>query len=233
MSNIELKHKWSVNPDSWFIRLYLRTWDASAHDINFCKLFWGFVFMIPAWLILRPLFAIGTWIESKLPDKKPLTMAQLEAMHKAQEEAAVAKREAPPSRMQRVLTSIADFFVRVHMLLQSIAYRLRWLKHLKVPLLYLVLGLTLITMVGVFGWVIYLLTTIGWDVWVQILKFVGAMFATAIVALVVLLFITTNAGKKTGKVAKRGTLGFFGVMKQGFIAVKSNTCPEIILEEKN
>lgn len=57
---IELKHSLEVSRTSWFIRLYRFVWCDTAkvrgqeHQITFCSLFWGYVFM-PLGLILTPL----------------------------------------------------------------------------------------------------------------------------------------------------------------------------------
>lgn len=51
----ELTHSVSVNPDSLAIRFYLWLYDADPKKINTCKLFWAFIFALPALLIVVPI----------------------------------------------------------------------------------------------------------------------------------------------------------------------------------
>lgn len=41
-----------INQDAWFLRLYLWMWKADLEHVDFCRLFWGYVFAIPN-LIVR------------------------------------------------------------------------------------------------------------------------------------------------------------------------------------
>lgn len=59
----------TVNRDAWFIKFYLWLWVADIEKIDFCRLFWGYVFAIPMLVIklfLYPIFAIWdglVWIK--------------------------------------------------------------------------------------------------------------------------------------------------------------------------
>lgn len=48
MSSVELKHTIAVDESAWFIRFYLWLWQGDAERTTFCKLFWGYVFAVPA-----------------------------------------------------------------------------------------------------------------------------------------------------------------------------------------
>lgn len=56
-----------VNRNAWFLRFYLWLWKADVESVDFCRLFWGYVFAIPAlivWAIIAPfyvLFLVGKW----------------------------------------------------------------------------------------------------------------------------------------------------------------------------
>jgi hypothetical protein len=41
----------TVNRDAWYLRFYLWLWAADVEKVDFCRLFWGFVFAIPFLLI--------------------------------------------------------------------------------------------------------------------------------------------------------------------------------------
>lgn len=41
--DIELKHTWEIPEKTWYLSVYLWVWDASAEDVTFCKMAWGFV----------------------------------------------------------------------------------------------------------------------------------------------------------------------------------------------
>lgn len=51
----------TVNRNAWFIRFYLWLWVADIEKIDFCRLFWGYVFAMPALvikLLLYPIFLL-------------------------------------------------------------------------------------------------------------------------------------------------------------------------------
>lgn len=48
MMQVELKHTLVVNKDAWFIRFYRWVWEANVDNLTFCKLFWAYVFSVPA-----------------------------------------------------------------------------------------------------------------------------------------------------------------------------------------
>lgn len=51
----------TVNRNAWFIRFYLWLWAADIEKIDFCRLFWGYVFAMPALVIkmfLYPIFLL-------------------------------------------------------------------------------------------------------------------------------------------------------------------------------
>lgn len=59
-------HIWRISRDSWLLRLYLWAWDADPKSVNFCKLFWGTIFVFVP-LVLMAGFAIATTINKMTP----------------------------------------------------------------------------------------------------------------------------------------------------------------------
>lgn len=55
----------SVSATNPLIRLYAWTWGASLDRINFCKIFWGLLFIIPGFLIIKPIISAYLWQENK------------------------------------------------------------------------------------------------------------------------------------------------------------------------
>lgn len=56
----------TVNRDAWFLRFYLWLWAADVDKVDFCRLFWGYVFAVPfiliRFLILIPIMAIWDFL---------------------------------------------------------------------------------------------------------------------------------------------------------------------------
>src|SRR3954471_11622293 len=71
--DINYKHTWAIPVDHWMVRFYMWLWSAGPNDVNFCKLFWGYVFCVPC-LIVRgfafPFITIGRAAASLLPEEQ-------------------------------------------------------------------------------------------------------------------------------------------------------------------
>lgn len=56
----------TVNRDAWFLRFYLWLWAADIDKVDFCRLFWGYVFAVPfiliRFLILIPIMFIWDFL---------------------------------------------------------------------------------------------------------------------------------------------------------------------------
>src|SRR5208282_3811855 len=58
MDQSELKYAIRVDEKALFIRFYTWLWQADSSKINFCKLFWGYMFAAPA-LAFRSFLGLG------------------------------------------------------------------------------------------------------------------------------------------------------------------------------
>jgi len=98
MSELTYKHTARVKADSWFIRFYLWLWEADVDKVDFCRLFWGYVFAVPN-LFIRAVgylpYKLGLSIAERTKDRREswkLTPAD-EAAIRARARASRAERK--------------------------------------------------------------------------------------------------------------------------------------------
>lgn len=241
----EYKHTWVIPRNAWYIRLYMLLWNADEKDITFCKLFWGYALCWVA-IILRivaiPLFLIAL-IPS--PDRKPAaecvhgaaarSCETCKALRKEERDAKkLARKERRRNKLpMRVLNAVSNGMVVVIQHIATVVRKCAW-----VPGALFILGC--ICLVGgliAVGYEAY--TTIPVKEGLQILLIIGAA-AVAVVALTalivgaILLFTEAGVGlgPKMGHGAKKGGLKFRDVMRIGYVGVKSNTCPRVVIGHK-
>lgn len=242
MSSVELKHKWHVRRDAWYIRLYVFAWSAyslaehakvtpSETDINFCKLFWGYLLMPVAFLFFKPLFhLIDTivWAVRKIPRRR----AALATGSGPTIPVAAPKPKRDPSRF---LTWVSEAFVRLSMRVQAV-----WLRVRK-PVLWSLLVLAVLVALAAVGAIVYIIGT-NVDETLRVLGLTALALGVLAVLLVVIVGLERvgfwrmvgrglqRLGRGGKRKVKGGTLGFAGAMRVGYHAVKTNTCPEIVLD---
>lgn len=205
MNQAELKHEIVIDADSWFVRFYLWLWQVDEDSINFCKLFWGYVFMPIALLVHLGVFVLGPavrYLLRKQAERKELAASEprLEFISKP--------KEKKPSRLwvwldrfegSRAARYSAYFFWLVALLLALAGAGL---------LVYLIVNHLVVS--GII---------------------VGATLLTVGIVMLILWFITTPAAATTGAVAFKIELSFRQLLKGGYQAVKTNTCPRISLKK--
>jgi hypothetical protein len=114
--DIEYKHEMTVDANSWFIRLYVWMWEAKRSDINFCKLFWGYfpVFfllnLVVFQLMIRPVIWLVGELLDLLPERERPTELQksikLREERLVKQEKARLKDDRGPSLPQRFLSGV-------------------------------------------------------------------------------------------------------------------------------
>lgn len=233
---IDYKHTWVLPRRSLVVRFYMWLWDASPSQVNFCKLFWGYLFAVPA-LLFRlfafPFVVAATELRKLMPPPKKLTEEEHEA-REARRLVRVARRD---ERAQRWLDHISAAGVR---LVWAITFLWRFLRY---PFMAVFWGANLVCL----AYLLYLMGTTWRNTTVDILLYTG-IFAG------VLIFVALPLAVGFGALVERGKLDwvitsvewtaprvliaagapfvfFFWVMKMGFISVKSNTCPRIELKD--
>lgn len=240
--SVELKHKWRVPRRAWFIRLYIYAWSfysvadreksgVSERDINFCKLFWGYLLMPLAFLVIKPIFHfvdVLVWLARRVPRRT----AVLDTGTGATMPGAGPAPPPPSKGPSAILGWVGDAFAHLILKVQGV-----WLR-VRTPVLWLsfvLAGTVAAASLGVAG---YLVAT-NLDAVVVGLGY-GAAFVLAATILVLVGVALDRAGvwravgwklRGGGRKAKHGTLGFVGVMRVGYRAVKTNTCPEIVLDD--
>lgn len=222
--HVDYKHTLILPRDSVVIRFYMWLWHANPRQVNFCKLFWGYIFAIPA-LIVRavawPFVKAGRAAAKRLPheeDRSPESYAR------------AARRE---QLAQRSLQRIENGGVRVVMVFSAV-----W-RYLRYPVV-VVCGLAVF---GVLVFLVYQLSTAWADVTVKVLLFAGGFLLFVGLVAVPLAFGIMALAERgrldwVGRSAPRVLIAavapfvfFFWVMKMGFLSVKSNTCPRVELSE--
>lgn len=229
--NVELKHVWELPRDSVVIRFYMWLWDANPSDVTFCKLFWGYMFAIPALLfvclIAFPVLRMLDVIKRKMPPSRIPTLEDRE------------RQRARKNRRQDSLKKIENCGVRFVMVFTS-----AW-RFLRYPFVF-ACGFVV---AGAIAFLIYQVSTVWSDVTVNVLQIVGELilamvFVVIPVALAFVWLIRHGNFNWMGRTFSTATpkivttiiapfVFFAWVMKMGFISVKSNTCPRVVLTDSN
>lgn len=234
MSGVELKHAMKVDEDAWFIRFYVWLWKAERSDINFCKLFWGLSlapFGLLVRLVLTPFLFIARRLDAMHDRRRQQGIADMtqEALER------MLAGEPPPERerptMMKMLDRIAVAFARLAMWSAGAWDFLSRHKRFNKAVGLAFLGLAVLLAVGALVAVVWLAVAYA----SVTLVVVGVAVAVAVTGLIVLamwgLGVFSFAGGRiiqpAAKGVRTGGMGLFDVMRTGYVAVKSNTCPRI------
>lgn len=230
----ELKHKWHVDRSAWFIRLYVWLWLASESDINFCKLFWGYilfpvgvVFHAGAWVVVQ----ISIWVDIH-------TRKKMVARATAGPSIPVEAKEKEEYKPNAILQWVGDKFAKLVMFTQTV-----WPKVRK-PVGFFLWILGTLCVLAAIGVAIYFITKVPLSVWLYIVEVIVSV-AAGLVLIFVLMWLLLDywnvpvmwkswrrrrRDKRAIKMEHKG-MSFRQVMKQGYVAVKTNTCPQIVIKE--
>lgn len=207
---------WTFEADSKIIRFYIWLWEADPTRIDFCRLFWGYVFCWIA-LLVKPGAAAAKLIDSRRSVKPEPTLAErLKAIELRDEKKKVKAQKWEDSRLNKLLTRLQDFGTR-HGAALSKVFR---------AALVVVGGL-----LGLFviGNLIYTIVTH----FTEFLYAVGLLAgAAAIVGAIYLLTKRTTIAKRVDIAANKAWNGtkFFGkFLVEGERNVKNRTCPKIVI----
>lgn len=214
MSQADLKHEWKFKRNSPLIRFYLWAWDADPHAITFCKLFWG-ILLSPTLLVLWPLATGAEWLVERSDARKAARFNQELAARDEEDEpmsATEALAEERPSFRERQLENVGEFFAKP---------RPRKVARIVGIAAMVIGGLAL---VGFVGW--FVVTNIV-GVLIVLAWLAGGFVAVGLVVGVFYVLDTRGVLKAGGRKAK--TAGRF--LKDGFFAVKTNTCPRIVIDK--
>lgn len=236
---MEPRFTWQLREDAWYVRFYLWLWLASPRDVNFCKLFWAYVFVIPG-LILHGLWAAAEWLS-----KIGAAGRERRALAKAKEENEpyVPPEPKGPNFMQRYLDWIGEVASKLVMKLTPNPATKRVLG---------IVGMALMVALGIAVIVVFFYFLIAWWSTTRWILLVAAVLLAAVLLGILTANLLERAGFFTWLEQRppgnhrffrgiasffrgigRGIKEFFHVMGLGFHAVKSNTCPkvEIVKEE--
>ena len=209
---------WTFDADSKIIRFYLWLWNADPSNIDFCRLFWGYVFCWVA-LILKPAAAIAEAIDGRTasrPKRVPTLAEHLKAEDLRREKKAAKAAKWENSRLNGLLTKFEDFGTR-HGATLSKLFR---------GALVIVGGLVALATAGL---LLYTIVTNFTD----FLAAVGLLLGVALVAGAIFwISKRTTAAKRVDIAATKAWNGtkFFGrFLVEGERHVKNRTCPKIVV----
>jgi hypothetical protein len=230
MSDITYKHTARVKADSWFIRFYRWLWEADLDQVDFCRLFWGYVFAIPN-LLVRVIgylpYKLGLAIAEKTEDRRKswkLTPAD-EVAIRARARANRVERKQKFERFFAKVGATADKIVAFGKAVWPIA---------KYPVYAAasIAGAAVVCLVGVGLYELALIIIENSTDVLHVLLIVLAGIAGIALLLGIVLglawfFVDTRYGKQVRTGTKGGFLTFTGAIRTGFFGIKSRTCPKI------
>lgn len=230
MSDITYKHTARVKADSWFIRFYRWLWEADLDQVDFCRLFWGYVFAIPN-LIVRAVgylpYKLGLVIAEKTEDRRKswkLTPSD-EAAIRARARLRRAERKQMFEKFFSRVGAMADKVVASGKAIWPVA-------RYPVYAVASIIGAALVCLVGVGLYELVLLiiknsTDVLHVVFVVLMSIAGIALLVSLVIGFTWFFVDTRYGKQVRTGTKGGFLTFTGAIRTGFFGIKSRTCPKI------
>lgn len=218
MGDIAYKHVWVFNRQNRVLRFYLWAWKADPWQTTFCKMAWGYIFIVPnlfvraIWILLKPV----RWWGNKV--KEAVESAERKAQTK------------PPPPKPEVPQRIADFFsrpgVRKVIKVLGIGVLILFALALLAGLAWVITKIPLATSVAVY-WFLHT------DAWI-----VATVIAGWVIFMTTALFLDNRYDfverSKERKLRKRaaGEPLLRDVLVEGFKAIKANTCPLIQIRDQ-
>lgn len=213
--NVEFKHTLTVDRGASYLRFYVWLWEGDLDKISFCKLFWAYVFAVPGMFLRFGIFAPLVWVAAHAP--RPRFKR-------------TAKSLKGPPQMQRVLGRIETTGARVVQRFGS-AWRVvsfgGRLQYWGGRLLMVLGGLIGAGLVAGVGYLVVSYFSTAVIVTAAIAGLIASVAAVLVLKALGVIEVIGDLMLSGGRRARAGALGFFGVMRAGYIAVKSNTCPRI------
>lgn len=252
-SDLEYRHTATISRDAWFLKLWSWAWMTEPENADFCKLFWGFVFMplnlfvrivgFPFWLIFQILKALAPVIGSHLPARKPerkLTHAEMMAMVKAKQEADEARLQKRRRRKKEREAAISVFLGKIGAAADRVVGVVRAGWSILKWVVYLIGAAMTVALAGGLVWGVVELAPLIGDHWVTILTAIGLSIGFCLLLLFLLtvgagtafFFAETRKGLATRRMMKSGSSTFFHIMYMGLVAVKTRTCPKIVVKDE-
>lgn len=245
--DLDYRHSAQIRRDAWFLKLWCWAWESEPESADFCKLFWGYIFMplnflvrVIAWPILKIINGVK-WVFHKIgsigDDDSIMTMTHEEYVSKRKleelkDEENEEKKKRHEERLAKFFVTIAAGADRMVSFFQSTWVVTKWV-------FYAIIAVIMLAFAAVIVWgVVELVGLVAGDVSgvLEVTLIVLAVIAaiTVSVALVTSIFwimIETPVGRALKRFFKR-IFGAFGhAMYMGLIAIKTRTCPKIELKE--
>lgn len=229
MNQADLKYELRVNQRAWFIRFFVWLYEPHSVEVNFCALFWGYLFVMPVlllkYLVVRP-------IDAALDRTRPKRLARKNKITDERRAAKLSRVTGPPpepSWTMRFLHRVGDAASRAIYAIGSVwsvASSYKRVNRVVVWIAWL-LG-ALIGIAATSALVVLFIDNFG------VSKFILAAVCALVLFVLALIGLSQIGFKEkvlepVGHGVKRGFLGFFETIGTGFHAVKTNTCPRIVL----
>jgi hypothetical protein len=215
--NIERKET-QVNADAWWFKYYLWLYNADPKKVDFCKLFWGFLFAIPVTIIVLffyPLVWIGDKVHTAYRAKWPKKVKDEEywvAVHEYERQSR-AKAAERKDKWQDFFSKLGEIFTKPFF---------RWLG----TAIVIIAGLALFAAIG-YG--IYLLIIEG--LILIVLAYILGILLGALIFVGIIAFFSSDLVSRKWNAFWHS--GFWSAFKMGFKAIKYKTCPVIEVVNDN
>lgn len=251
--DLEYRHHAKISRDAWYLKLWCWAWWSEPENADFCKLFWGYVFLgpnifvrivgFPFWLMFIGVRGIVRHRISKRPPKEIKRETHDEFMARVRKERAEQDARVMRQRERKAAreAKVAAFFGRIGSVADRVvgAFQagwpvLRWFFYLLTVLLAVALAGALVWgMTELVPLAAHNIGTIGRVVGVGAVAIGGIALIIFIFGSTGYFFTETEKGQETRRKVKSGGATFFHVMYVGLCAVKSRTCPKVELLEEN
>lgn len=237
MANVDYRHTARVSADSWFIRFYCWLWEADVEKVDFCRLFWGYVFALPNLLVrivgyvpYKVLSAIGRALKrvgQRAVDNAPTLQDELRWRRERLERRA-ERREKRKNKYDCLLSLASRIADRLVEIAQAAWKVLRYPTYALV----IVFGVVVVGGLGYLAYLLGALVVANAGIVAIVTAFLVGIVVTVVltVSLVALggyFFSETERGKSVVSGTKGGFLTFGGVLRKGVHAIKARTCPKI------
>lgn len=205
---MEYKYEKYVSRNSWYIRLFLYMWPVNPKDINFCMLFWGFIGApfnligrFISWPFRKGIKKVIVWADSR-----PYIAPSVEEIRLKRE-----RREVRQKKWSNRFSKFGAFIDRF------IVAPIQKIPNLVWIIISAVLGLILL------AGLIFYIVTFSTEV-LSILLFLGLVIGGLGILLLVVICLAYFIDESDAG------MSFRQAMKTGYYAVKTRTCPKIIIK---
>jgi hypothetical protein len=242
--DLDYRHTAAIKRDAWFLKLWCWAWEMEPESADFCKLFWGYIFLplnflvrIVAWPVIRIVHGLKAVFKKigSIGDGN-LAMTTLEES-RAQRDLEALKDEESEEKKKRREERIAKFFGVVGSIADRVVSFFQSTWKVTKFVFYAIIAAVMLVLAGVIVWgIVELVELIGTDVsgvlhvtLIVLAIIVSITLFVAIFTAILWTLVETPVGRALKRFFKRVFGAFGSSMYTGLVAIKTRTCPKIEL----